>query len=627
LESLGFTKYFVRWELVGCDARDAVMDLVTLDFETYYSKEFSLSKLTTEKYIRDDRFQTIGVATKINDREVQWFPNQSNKIEDHFAGIDWNKAILVAHNAMFDAAILSWRYGVKPKIIADTMSMSRAIDGVTAKHSLKACSERHGIGVKGTEILNALGKHLQDFTSLELKRYAQYCRNDVELTFKLFCIYAKHFNAEELEVVSTTMKMFTEPVLELDIPLLEQHLDSVVSAKEELMRAAKSNSEMLQSNPKFAECLKTLRVDPPMKVSPRTNKKTFAFSKSDKAMTDLLEHPNPAVQTLVAARIGVKSTLEETRTQRLLGIAKRAGVLPVPLRYYAAHTGRWGGSDKLNMQNLPSRGSNTIKQSIIAPDGYMLIDADSSQIEARTLAWLAGQNDLVEAFANDKDVYKIMASQIYNKPEDKITKNERFVGKSVILGSGYGMGAERFKNQLAGFDVDIHIDQARAIINIYRETYSYIPALWREANRCLDALQRGQSCNLGKHRKAIHLGNGGFYLPNGMLLTYPELEIDSDDNYSYASRNSKTKIYGGKVIENVCQALARCIISWQMVQIAKKYKIALTVHDSLVCVVREEEVQEAQEFIEGVMRTSPKWARGLPLDCESGVGKNYGECG
>tara|TARA_R100001082_G_C4355136_1_gene156477 strand:- start:198 stop:1784 length:1587 start_codon:yes stop_codon:yes gene_type:complete len=528
---------------------------------------------------------------------------------------------------MFDAAILSWRYGVKPKIIADTMSMSRAIDGVTAKHSLKACSERYGIGIKGTEVLNALGKHLQDFTSLELKRYAQYCRNDVELTFKLFCIYAKHFNAEELEVVSTTMKMFTEPVLELDIPLLEQHLDSVVSAKEELMRAAKSSSELLQSNPKFAECLKTLRVDPPMKVSPRTNKKTFAFSKSDKAMTDLLEHPNPAVQTLVAARIGVKSTLEETRTQRLLGIAKRAGVLPVPLRYYAAHTGRWGGSDKLNMQNLPSRGSNTIKQSIIAPDGYMLIDADSSQIEARTLAWLAGQDDLVEAFANDEDVYKIMASQIYNKPEDEITKNERFVGKSVILGSGYGMGAERFKNQLAGFDVDIDIDEAKNIINIYRETYSRIPALWREANRCLDALQRGQSCNLGKHRKAIHLGDGGFYLPNGMLLTYPELEIDSDDNYSYASRNSKTKIYGGKVIENVCQALARCIISWQMVQIAKKYKIALTVHDSLVCVVREEEVQEAQEFIEGVMRTSPKWARGLPLDCESGVGKNYGECG
>ena len=432
--------------------------IVTLDFETFYSKEFSLSKLTTEEYIRDDRFETIGVATKIDDEKPQWFPNFSNNIKTHFSEIDWGKTILVAHNAMFDGAILSWRYGVKPKLIVDTMSMSRAIDGVNAKHSLKFCSERYGIGEKGVEVLYALGKQLRDFSPNELKLYGRYCLNDVELAFKLFCIYVRNFSVEELEVISTTMKMFTEPVLELDIPMLEHHLDTVISRKEELMRAAKSNSEVLQSNPKFAECLRSLGVEPPTKISLRTNKKTFAFSKSDKGMTELLEHPNLTVQVLVAARIGVKSTLEETRTQRLLGIAKRAGVLPVPLRYYAAHTGRWGGSDKLNMQNLPSRGSNTIKQSIIAPDGHVLIDADSSQIEARTLAWLSGQYDLVNAFANDEDVYKIMASQIYGKPEEEITKNERFVGKSVILGSGYGMGHEKFKNQLAGFDVDIDVE-------------------------------------------------------------------------------------------------------------------------------------------------------------------------
>ena len=603
------------------------LQILTLDFETFYSKEFSLSKLTTEEYIRDDRFEVIGVSTKINTLKAQWFPNHSNEIEDHFAGIDWSKTILVAHNAMFDAAILSWRYGVKPKMIVDTMSMSRAVDGVTAKHSLKACSERYGIGIKGTEILNALGKQLQDFTPIELKRYAQYCRNDVELTYKLFNKYAVNFSAEEMQVISTTIKMFTEPVLELDVPLLEDHLDTVITQKNKLMRVAKTSSEVLQSNPKFAECLKALGVVPPMKISPRTNKATFAFSKSDQDMIDLLEHPKLSVQTLVAARIGVKSTLEETRTQRLLGIAKRAGVLPVPLRYYAAHTGRWGGSDKLNMQNLPSRGSNTIKQSIIAPDGYMLIDADSSQIEARTLAWLSGQTDLVDAFANDEDVYKIMASEIYNKPEEEITKNERFVGKSVILGSGYGMGWKKFQAQLAGFGVYMDSPEANNIIHIYRRTYPTIPALWKEAQRCLDALIRKQSCALGKHPKAIHLGQNGFYLPNGMLLTYPDLQIDQEGQYTYASRNSRTKIYGGKVIENVCQAIARCIISWQMVKIAKKYKVALTVHDSLVCVVKEEEVKEAQKFIEKVMRTSPEWASGLPLDCESGVGKNYGECG
>ena len=602
------------------------MDVITLDFETFYSKQFSLSKLTTEEYIRSDEFETIGVATKINNHTAQWFPNYASDIKTHFAGIDWDKSILVAHNAMFDGAILSWRYGVKPKIIADTMSMARAVDGVTVRHSLKACSERYNLGAKGTEVLNALGKRLKDFSLYELNEYGKYCLNDVDLTFRLFCTYAKHFNVEELEVISNTMKMFTEPVLELDSPLLEQHLDSVITEKEKLMEAAKACSEVLQSNPKFAECLKSLGVTPPTKISPRTGKETFAFSKSDKAMTDLLEHPNSAVQALVAARMGVKSTLEETRTLRLLNIAKRAGVLPVPLRYYAAHTGRWGGSDKLNMQNLPSRGSNTIKQSIVAPDGYMIIDADSSQIEARTLAWLSGQTDLVDAFANNEDVYKIMASQIYNKPEEDITKDERFVGKSVILGSGYGMGHKRFKDQLSEFNVDIDIEEAKNIIHIYRDSYPCIPALWKEAQRCLDALIRRQSCALGKHPKAIHLGENGFYLPNGMTLNYPDLQIDQEGQYTYASRNSRTKIYGGKVIENVCQALARCIISWQMVQIAKYFKVALTVHDSLVCVIEEDEVYDAQEFIESIMRTSPKWAKGLPLDCESGVGKNYGAC-
>ena len=602
------------------------MDIITIDFETYYSREFSLSKLTTEEYIRDDRFEVIGVSTKVNDKKAQWIPNYSDELVSHFAELDWGNAIVVAHNAIFDGAILSWRYGVRPKMLLDTMSMSRAIDGVTAKHSLKACSERYGIGQKGSEVLNALGKQLRDFSEEELRRYGQYCINDVDLTFKLFCIYAKQFSAEEMEVIDVTLKMFTEPVLGLDVPLLEQHLDSVITAKEKLMQAAKSNSEVLQSNPKFAECLRALGVEPPVKVSPRTNKEAYAFSKSDQGMIDLLEHPRLEVQTLAAARVGVKSTLEETRTQRLLGIAKRTGILPVPLRYYAAHTGRWGGSDKLNMQNLPSRGSNTIKQSIIAPEGYVLIDADSSQIEARTLAWLSGQTDLVDAFANDEDVYKIMASQIYNKPEEEITKEERFVGKSVILGSGYGMGHKKFQAQLAGFDVDMDSPEANNIIHIYRRTYPTIPALWKEAERCLEALHRGQSCALGKHPEAIYLGENGFQLPNGMTLNYPDLQVDQEGQFTYAARNSRTKIYGGKVIENVCQALARCIISWQMVQIAKRYKVALTVHDSLVCVIQEEAASQAQEFIENVMRTSPKWAAGLPLDCESGIGKSYGEC-
>jgi DNA polymerase I-like protein with 3'-5' exonuclease and polymerase domains len=262
--------------------------------------------------------------------------------------------------------------------------------------------------------------------------------------------------------------MFSEPVLELDSLLLEQHLRVIRGEKAKLIASASTDRETLQSNPKFAEQLKTLGVTPPTKTSIRTGKETFAFAKSDKALQELREHPNHDVQVLVSARLGVKSTIEETRTERLLGIAQRTGVLPVPLRYYAAHTGRWGGSDKLNMQNLPTRKGNTIKQAITAPEGCLIVDADSAQIEARVLAWLAGQTDLVEAFAAGQDVYKIMAATIYGKPAAEISKAERFVGKSVVLGSGYGMGAKKFKAQLWGFGVEVELDEAQRIINTYR---------------------------------------------------------------------------------------------------------------------------------------------------------------
>ena len=609
------------------------MQIVTLDFETFYDRKYSLSKLTTEEYIRDHRFETIGVATKINKEEATWCSGEHCEIQNYLDDIDWDNSIMAAHNAMFDAAILSWHFDIKPKIIADTLSMSRAIDGVNVKHSLAAAAARYKLGQKGTEAITALGKQRKDFNAEELNQYKEYCINDVELCFKLFCLYGKQFSHEELEIINLTIKMFSEPILELDIPMLEQHLQDIKTKKETLMAAANISSEILQSNPKFAEYLKLLGVTPPLKISPRTGQKTFAFAKTDEGMQKLRDHPNIAVQTLAAARIGVKSTIEETRTERFLGIAKRAGVLPVPLRYYAAHTGRWGGSDKLNMQNLPTRKGNTIKRTVVAPKNHLIIDADSAQIEARVLAWLAGQNDLVEAFAEEQDVYKIMASTIYDKEPSDITKDERFVGKSVILGSGYGMGAKKFQAQLHGFEVEIELGEAQRIINAYRDNYANIPALWKDGQICLHAMLDDQTATFGTQPQAIYLdvneinGNIGFKLPNKMMLLYPELERDKEWQYSYLSKNNtRTKIYGGKVIENVCQAIARCIISWQMIKISKKYKVALTVHDSIVCVVRKTEKEKARSYIENIMKTSPKWATGLPLNCDIGIGQSYGEC-
>ena len=605
------------------------MQLITLDFETYYDKTYSLSKLTTEEYIRDSQFEAIGVAYKINEAPATWV--SGGDIGGALTAIDWERSILVAHNAMFDAAILSWRFGIQPNMVMDTLSMSRAIDGVNAKHSLKAVAARLGVGAKGDEVIHALGKRLVDFSPEELARYAEYCKNDAEITFKIFVEYAKNFSSQEMLVINNTIKMFSEPVLELDLSLLEGHLAAIQKHKADLISLAGADSETLQSNPKFAECLRGLGVEPPTKISPRTNKETYAFAKNDSGLTDLLEHENLAVQAVVAARLGVKSTIEETRTERLLSIGHR-GVLPVPLRYYAAHTGRWGGSDKVNLQNLPSRQGNVIKQAILAPKGYTLVESDSAQIEARVLAWLAGQTDLVEAFARGDDVYTMMACTIYNKEQEDINKDERFVGKSVVLGSGYGMGAEKFKTQLLGFKYNIELPEAKRIIQTYRSRFPAIKQLWSDGQRCLEGMIRGEHNDFGVQPQAVRMSETGkpaFLLPSGLLLSYPELYRDVEGEYSYLAKSndgSRIKIYGGKVVENVCQAVARCIISEQLVKISKKYKVVLTVHDSILCVVKDEEAVEAKAYIETAMREPPVWAQELPLNCEAGVGKNYGAC-
>ena len=598
------------------------MNIITLDFETYYSREFSLTKVTTEEYVRSDLFETIGVAVKENDNDAVWFSGTHDEISDFLNGFDWTNSFALAHNAMFDAAILTWRFGIKPMAWLDTLSMARSTDGLEAGNSLAKLVGRYNLGAKGTEVLDALDKRRADFSSHDLAAYGKYCINDVDLTYKLFHILVQRFSLSELQLISLTIKMFSEPVLQLDTPLLEQHLMQVQARKEKLLAQCVANKETLMSNPKLAELLIKMGVEPPMKISPANGKDTYAFAKNDEEFKTLAEHPDERVQAIVAARLGTKSTLEETRTLRFIGISMR-GRMPVPLRYYAAHTGRWGGDDKLNLQNLPRK--SLLKDSIIAPKGHVLIDADSSQIEARIVAWLSGQNDLVDAFERKEDVYKIMASAIYGKDKSEIEANERFVGKTTILGAGYGMGHTKFGIQLKTFGVEIADEEASRIISVYRQTYPHIPRLWKEANNSLEALRQNKTTAIGHQPQALSVTASGFLLPSGLYLNYKDLQ-EAEDGYTYASRRGRIKIYGGKVVENVCQALARCVIGEQMLKIAQRYKVALTVHDAVMAVAKEEEKDEAVAYIQECMTWRPSWALTLPLACEIGVGKSYGEC-
>jgi DNA polymerase len=605
------------------------MNILYVDFETYYSSDYGFKSHTTEEYIRDSRFEVIGVAIKRDNEETKWFSGTFSALAQFLSGYDFTKSVVVAHNAKFDVAILSWVFGIIPFKIADTLSMSRALHTIEVGGSLAALSEYYGLGVKGTEVLAAINKRRLDFSPTELAQYGEYCVQDVELTAKLFTKLLHKFPIFELDLIDLTIRMFTEPVLKLDTELLNSHLAEVLAKKDALMAQITHDPKLIRSNPKFAQLLVDLGVKPPMKVSLTTGKDTYAFAKTDEGFKALLEHDNPEVQILAGVRLGIKSSLEQTRTERFIGISKR-GTLPIPLRYYAAHTGRWGGDDKLNMQNLPRGG--ILKRAVCAPDGYVFVDCDLSQIEARILAWLAGQDDLVSAFERKDDVYKIMASAIYGKPVDEITKDERFVGKTTILGCGYGMGADKFHAQLKSFSVELDTKECDRIIQVYRNTYPKITELWQQANDTLTAIMQKKTATLGKVGVLEVLGSEGIRMPNHLHLRYPELrKLRNEEGrpemvYTTVKGKSKipNRIYGGKVVENVCQALARIVIGEQLLRVAKKYKVVMTVHDAIGCIVPEAEAEAGLKYVEACMRVRPLWAQTLPLDCEGSFAKHYG---
>jgi DNA polymerase len=408
------------------------LDILTVDFETFYDREYSLSKMTTESYIRDPRFEVIGVAVKLNGHETDWYSGEN--FGRFLNSTDWTTKAALAHNAAFDMSILSWHFGIRPGFIYDTMSMARPLHAGTIGVSLKALSSHYGLQAKGDEVIHALGKRRADFSPDDLIRYAEYCKGDVDITYALFAKLLPHFNKTELKTIDTTIRMFTEPVLQLDSQLLTSHLAWEKARKDKLLEkiGGEKGKSILTSNPKFADLLRALGVEPPMKVSPRTGQQTYAFAKNDKDFLALKEHPDWRVQTVVGARLGTKSSLEETRTEAFLKMSQR-GALPIMLNYYGAHTGRFSGGDKVNLQNLPRGGK--LRQSICAPEDHALVAGDLSQIEARILAAIAGQDDLVSAFAEGRDAYCEFASSVYGKQIVRTDERERFVGKTCLAAS------------------------------------------------------------------------------------------------------------------------------------------------------------------------------------------------
>lgn len=616
------------------------MSFITIDFETYYDNECGFKKQTTEEYLNDPRFHVVGVGIKIDDGPTEWFTGYH--IQNAFDSIDWSTNAVICHNAMFDAAILSWHYGVRPAFIFDTLCMARAIHGVDAGGSLAALAQRYSLGQKGNEVVNAFGKGYLDFTTEELAKYGEYCKNDVELTYALFQKLSQAFPDSEYELIDMTIRMFTEPKLRVDDALLVERLEEVREEKRALLNSlmteigAKDEEEVrseLASNKKFAALLESRGVNAPVKISATTGKETLALAKTDEGFIALQEHENPVIQQLCAVRLGTKSTIEESRIERFIGIGERnQGALPIPLKYYGAHTGRWSGQDGINMQNLPSRDKRkkTLKLAITAPDDHYIINCDSSQIEARVLAWLAGQDDVVQQFAKGEDVYSTFASKIYGRHISKADPVERFVGKTCVLGLGYGTGAEKLRHTLKTSPpgADLPVETCKQYVDLYRHVNYRIVDLWRECDQALDAMMGGVYAPFVLDSTGtIAITKNGILLPNSLYIRYPNLRLNDEGKKVYDSRRGPVSIWGGAMVENIVQALARIIVGEQMVELRKKgYTPHLTVHDAAVCVAPVTGIDSAIATITKVMSTAPKWATGLPVACEAKYGSSYGHC-
>ena len=623
------------------------MRLVTLDFETFYDNKIKLGfkHQTTEEYVRDSRFEVIGVVVKVDDGECTWVSGTHDEIKKFLLSLELDGAAVLCHNTLFDGCILSWHYGIKPAFLLDTLSMARALHGVDAGGSLAKLAERYKLGVKGDEVVAAEGKRREDFSPEELRRYGEYCKNDVDLTFRLFQILASATPDDEFELIDMTLRMFTEPVFEVDDALLQNRLAEVQQEKSDLLRGLMEKlncpteeavRKKLASNKQFAMLLEENNVTPPMKVSKTTGKDTFALAKNDEGFLALTEHEDPFIQQLCAIRLGTKSTIEESRIKRFIDVGKRnEGKLPIPLKYYGAHTGRWAGMDKVNFQNLPSRDKKkkALKNAVLAPDGHIVINCDSSQIEARILVWLAGQQDVVEQFRKGEDVYSIFATDIYDRPISKANPVERFVGKTCILGLGYGTGALKLQHTLKTTPPGAIVDEeeAKRIVGVYRDKNHAVIDLWREGDEVIRTMADWGNTKPFYYglNKCLVVDEEGIRLPNGLYIRYPGLKLDTSEaksKYVYSSRKGPVPLWGGSLVENVVQGLARVVVGQQMLKIKKRYPVKLTVHDAAVIVAPEAQKDEALEYIIECMSEPPEWAKGLPVSCEAKFASSYGEC-
>ena len=647
---------------------------IVLDFETAWGRGVKLgfSCQTMEEYIRDPRFKAWGLSWKELGGEAPAVWVTRKDLPEFFKSIDWSTTAVMAQNAGFDVSIMEWHYNAHPAFIMDTLSMGRALRGVEVGNSLAKLAKDLGLPPKGDGLSpseNILDELPEDVESV----LAEYCCHDTWLCEQIFFgLGGWGYPTKELKLIDMTLKMYTRPVLQLDQKMLIQALSEEGNIREALLQRLNIAESELASNPKFAQILTNLGVTPPTKISKTTGKPTLALAKNDALFQALLNGANEDVALLCEARLKVKSTTERTRAQRFLDISQR-GPLPVPLSYYGAQTGRWTAAkgSAINMQNL-KRGS-FLRKAIMAPDAHQLVVGDLSQIEPRVLAWLADYNDMLDIFRAGGDPYAAFGGQMFNIPGlTKASHPElRQSAKSALLGCGYGLGWASFASQLlTGFlgappvryerafskalnvnkdmaerflewsetevklrdiphtctfaDLVHHAIAAKRIIDIYRATASPVVSFWDMCSSLLvSALVNGKEHT----HKCLTFRKGEIELPNGMCLRYPDLREVKDEKgrSQWVYGPDATKLYAGKITNNVTQALARVVMTDGMLRVSKRYPVVGTVHDELIALVPDSEVEEAKTWVLAQMTMEPRYMPGIPLSADGGAHRRYGE--
>ena len=589
--------------------------------------------MNTEEYIRDPRFEVMLVSVKSKCHGTKWFSGTMQKTKTWLETFELHKHAVLAHHMAFDGLVLAHHFGIYPAMYLDTRLMAQAvIKPYTGSASLAACLKHVGaqleIGKKGDEVFKMIGRPRASLSHAELQAYALYCCNDTDTTYSLFTYLLDGYPREELRIIDLTLRMFLQPVLELDTILLATHLAEVQAKKEAALQKVLStvSKDDLMSNQKFGEILKRLNVEPPMKTSLTTGKPTYAFAKNDIEWKTFAEEyeDDPVVGPILLARLSSKSTLEETRTQRLLDMGNRAWSLRVPLLYYAAHTGRYGGTEGINLQNLPQPHKSKIRFGLRAPTGHVVVGADLSQIEARITAVLAGQQNLVAAFREGRDVYSEFGSRLYGRVISRSDKRERFLAKTAVLGLQYGMGAAKFvATTRAMGDIKVALDESQRTVDTYRAAYPAIPRLWRALDDMIGLMVCGDAT---MKMPPVRFGHEFCELPSGMKLLYPQLEI-GPDGPQYLFGRQVRNLWGGKLLENIVQALARTVIMEHMLTIQRELgcRPCLQVHDELDYVVRLDQVDMFEAAVRPIMIAPPTWMPELPLDVEIHHGKTFGD--